>query len=224
MRVPTNGIELSVQEAGSAGGRPLVLLHALGESAADWDGVVPALMPGRRALAVDLRGHGASDRPGNYSLELMRDDVLGLLDALRLASVDLVGHSLGGLVALLVAEAAPSRVDRLVLEDVPAPLPRVGPALERPPGDLDFDWDMVLAVRPQIDTPDPAWLEGLSRITADTLVVYGGTASPMPRDRVEELVRRVPRARMVTVEAGHLVHATRPEEFVGHLLDFLGAA
>ena len=136
MRVPTNGIELSVQEAGSAGGRPLVLLHALGESAADWDGVVPALMPGRRALAVDLRGHGASDRPGNYSLELMRDDVLGLLDALRLASVDLVGHSLGGLVALLVAEAAPSRVDRLVLEDVPAPLPRVGPALERPPGDL----------------------------------------------------------------------------------------
>lgn len=221
MRVPTNGIELAVREAGTPGGRPVVLLHALGESAADWDVVVPSMAPGRRVLAVDLRGHGASDWPGTYSLELMRDDVLGLLDALDLATVDLVGHSLGGLVALLLAQHAPDRVDRLVLEDVTAPLPRVGPPLARPPGELGFDWDMVLAVRPQIDAPDPAWLAGLSRITADTLVVYGGAPSPMPRDRVEELVRRVPRARMVTVEAGHLVHATRPAEFTEAVLAFL---
>ena len=46
----------------------------------------------------------------------------------------------------------------------------------------------------------------------------------MPRDRVEELVRRVPRARLVTVEAGHLVHATRPDEFVEVVLGFLSPA
>lgn len=224
MRLSTNGIELAVRTAGPDHGPPLVLLHALGESAQDWDVVLPAFARDRHVYAVDLRGHGASDWPGEYSLELMRDDVLALLDALDLPSVDLVGHSLGGFVAHLVAQQSPSRVDRLVLEDVPAPLPREVVPPVRPPGELAFDWEMVLAVRPQIDDPDPAWLDGLARITAATLVVWGGPASPMSRDRVEELVRRVPRAEMATVAAGHLVHATRPAEFTEVVLGFLDRA
>ena len=219
MRVAANGIELAVRVSGS--GPPLVLLHALGETSADWDVVLPAFAESFTVHAVDLRGHGSSSWPGTYSLELMRDDVLALLDALELPVVDLVGHSLGGFVAHLVAQQSPSRVRRLVLEDVPAPLPREAVPPVRPAGELAFDWDMVLAVRPQIDDPDPAWLDGLSRITADTLVVWGGTPSPMPRDRIEELVRRVPSASMATIEAGHLVHATEPEEFTKVVLDFL---
>ena len=218
-----NGIELEVRVSGPEDGPPLVLLHALGESAADWDRIVPAFSEHWRVLALDLRGHGDSEHPGTYSLELMRDDVLALLDALDLGRVDLVGHSLGGFVAHLVAQQAPDRVARLVLEDVTAPLPRSAPAPERPPGELDFDWDMVLAVRRQIDEPDPAWLDGLGRITADTLVVYGGVASPMPRERVEEIVRRIPKAQMVTIEAGHLVHAAEPEKFTTVVLGFLRA-
>ncbi len=219
MRTTANGIELAVRVSGS--GPPLVLLHALGETAADWDVVLPAFEEHFRVYAVDLRGHGASDWPGEYSLELMRDDVLALLDALGLTSVDLVGHSLGGFVALLVAQHSPGRVSRLVLEDVPAPLPREVVPPVRPEGELAFDWGMVLAVRPQIDDPDPAWLDGLARITASTLVVWGGPESPMPRARIEELVRRVPTAELATVEAGHLVHATKPEEFTAVVLEFL---
>jgi 3-oxoadipate enol-lactonase len=223
VRIRANGIDLALRAAGPENGPPLVLLHALGESAADWDRIVPAFAGDWRVLAVDLRGHGDSDHPGTYSLELMRDDVLALLDALGLDRVDLVGHSLGGFVAHLVAQHSPGRVARLVLEDVTAPLPRSVPPPERPPGELGFDWEMVLAVRRQIDAPDPAWLDGLGRITADTLVVYGGAASPMPRERVEEIVRRIPRARMVTIEAGHLVHAAEPEQFTTVVLDFLQA-
>ena len=219
MLVSANGIRLAVRVSGS--GPPLVLLHALGETSEDWDVVLPAFARSFRVYAVDLRGHGASDRPGAYSLELMRDDVLALLDALEHPVVDVVGHSLGGFVAHLVAQHSPARVSRLVLEDVTAPLPRDVAPPERPDGELNFDWDMVLAVRREIDAPDPAWLEGLSRITADTLVVYGGAPSPMPRDRVEELVRRVPRARMVAIEAGHLVHATEPDDFTDAVLGFL---
>jgi 3-oxoadipate enol-lactonase len=205
VRVAANGIELDVRVSGS--GPPLVLLHALGETSADWDVVLPAFEERFTVHAVDLRGHGGSDWPGAYSLELMRDDVLALLDALDLPAVDLVGHSLGGFVAHLVAQQVPSRVRRLVLEDVPAPLPREVAPPVRPDGALAFDWDVVVGVRPELDDPDPAWLDGLARITADTLVVWGGTASPVPPERVEELVRRVPSASMTTIEAGHLVHA-----------------
>jgi 3-oxoadipate enol-lactonase len=200
---------------------PLVLLHALGETGADWDGVVRVFAEHWRVYAVDLRGHGESPWPGEYSLELMRDDVLALLDALDLDDVDLVGHSLGGFVAHLVAAHSPGRVRRLVLEDVPAPLPREAPPAVRPDGPLSFDWDLLLAVRPQLDDPDPAWLDDLGRITADTLAIWGGPSSPVPRERVEELVRRIPRARMVTIDAGHLVHATRPAEFTAAVLGFL---
>ena len=126
--------------------------------------------------------------------------------------------------AYLVASAQPHRVRRLVLEDVPVPRPRPVVPPVRPEGELDFDWQMVLAVRPEIDRPDPAWLEDLSRITAATLVIWGGTTSPVPLERVAELVRRIGGAQLVTIEAGHLVHATRPTEFVEVVSAFLDRA
>lgn len=219
--VGVGAIRLAYRVSGPPDGPPLVLLHGTGEDAADWSTVLPALAATHRAYAVDLRGHGASDRPGRYSLELMRDDVLGFLDALDLPVVDLVGHSMGGVVAYLVAQSAPDRVARLVLEDTPAPLPRVPTAPVRPDGELAFDWEMVLAVRAQVDTPDPAWLAGLGRITADTLVVAGGPDSHVSQESVAELSRRIPRAGLVTIPVGHLVHAGAPAEFLRAVTTFL---
>ncbi len=216
-----NGVRLAYRTAGPEEGDPLVLLPALGATADDWAPVQDALAPERRVYALDLRGHGRSGRTAEYSLELMRDDVLGFLDALGLDRVDLAGHSMGAVVAHLVAQSAPHRVVRLVLEDVPAPLPREPAPPVRPEGELDFDWDMVLAVRPQLDRPDPAWLEGLGRITAPTLVVAGGPDSHVPQDGIAELVRRIPDARMTTIPVGHLVHAAAPEEFVREVAAFL---
>lgn len=118
-----NGVRLAYRAAGPEEGDPLVLLSALGESADDRALVRDALARERRVYALDLRGHGRSARTAEYSLELMRDDVLGFLDALGLDRADLVGHAAGAVVAHLVAQAAPHRVVRLVLEGVPAPLP-----------------------------------------------------------------------------------------------------
>ncbi|MFE5674944.1 alpha/beta fold hydrolase [Streptomyces erythrochromogenes] len=106
------------------GDPPLVLLTSPQDTAGDWAPVRDALAPGRRIYTPDLGGPTGCDRPA----PLMRDDLLGFLDALGLGRVDLVGRSTGALAALLVAQAAPHRVVRLVLADLPPDLPREPPS------------------------------------------------------------------------------------------------
>ena len=222
--IETAGPRLAYRVWGTPGAPPLVLLHGLGEGGADWDGVAPAFARHYRVYAPDLRGHGRSDRPGDYSVELMEADVLGFLDALQLDRVDLIGHSMGGLVGYLLAGDHPGRVRRLILEDVAALRPRERGAPERPEGELPFDWEMVLAIRGQIDSPDPGWLDRLGRITAGTLVIAGGAGSHVPQDWVAELARRIPGARIETIEAGHMIHVTEAKAFTRAALTFLGRA
>ena len=223
--MPVVGVTLRVRvwPAVEAARRPVALLPATGETAEDWDGVAASLHPSRTVYAVSLRGHGSSNWPGHYSIQAMADDVTGLLRQLDDRPVDLVGHSLGGLVACAVAAAHPELVHRLVLEDVGVPHARPAAAPPRPPGVLSFDWRVVEHVRPQIDDPDPRWGDVVAGIAAPTLVIAGGPGSPVPQEHVAELVRAVPDGRLVTVDAGHLVHARRPEEFTRHLLTFLDA-
>jgi pimeloyl-ACP methyl ester carboxylesterase len=115
-------------------------------------------------------------------------------------------------------------VGRLILEDVAALRPRERGAPERPEGRLPFDWEMVLAIRTQIDNPDPAWLDRLGRITAQTLVIGGGAGSHVPQDWVADVARQIPGARLETIEAGHLIHVTEPEAFTRAALTFLQPA
>jgi len=223
-RLDAGGIGLAYRAWGSPAAPPLLLLHARGENGGDWDNVAPAFASHWRVYAPDLRGHGYSDWPGKYSLELMRADILAFLDALALDRVDLIGHSLGGMVAYLFAAEHPERLGRLILEDVGAPLPRTAGVPARPDGQLPYDWEMVLATGSQIDNPDPAWLARLSQISAETLVLGGGSGSHIAQDRVAEVARRIPHARMETIHAGHLIHCTEPEAFTEIALRFLQPA
>jgi 3-oxoadipate enol-lactonase len=222
--IEAGGIRLAYRTWGRPDAPPLLLLHGLGEGGADWDGVAPAFARHFRVYAPDLRGHGRSDRPGDYSVELMQADALAFLDALGLGRVDLIGHSMGGLVAYLLAGDHPERVGRLILEDVAALRPRQRGALEPPDGELPYDWEMVLAIRRQIDHPDPAWLDRLGRITAETLVIGGGQPSPVPQEWVADLAGKIPGARLETIEAGHLIHAAEPAAFARLALVFLRPA
>lgn len=215
---------LSALVGGHPDAPPVLLLHGLGEQAETWDAVTAALAGTHRTVAVDLRGHGASGRPGVYSTELMADDVLAAVDRLGYGAVTLVGHSLGALVAVLVAERHPDRVQRLVLEDaVPCP-PMPRPPVERPEGPLPFDWPVVPAIRADVAAPDPRWWQDFHRITAPTLIVGGGPASHVPQDRLAEAVTRLPDARLVTLPVGHHVHTADPDGFRDVLLEFLGVS
>lgn len=111
------------------GAEPLVLLHGFVGSTADWAGVLPRLAADRRVLAYDHRGHGRSAKPGRadaYTFDALEADLHAFLDALGLGPVDLLGHSMGGVVAQRYALAHPDRVRSLVLMDT-APEPSGGP-------------------------------------------------------------------------------------------------
>ncbi len=104
-----NGMEIAYVEAGS--GQPIVLLHGYCGSHHYWDEVIPLLSSRGRVIAVDLRGHGASSaNEGDYSMEVLADDIVSLLDELKLSKVNLFGHSLGGYIALAFAERYPERI------------------------------------------------------------------------------------------------------------------
>jgi pimeloyl-ACP methyl ester carboxylesterase len=200
---------------------PLVLLPGTGDTARTWDVVAAALGTDRDVLALSLRGHGDSDWPGAYGIDVMTADVERALDGWGRGPVDLVGHSLGGLVAMLVAARRPDQVRRLVLEDVPLPRPRVPTSPARPEEPLPFDWAVVEQVRPEIDTPAAHWPATAAAVAARTLLVAGGPTSPVPQDGVADLEATIPDARRVTVEAGHLVHEREPERFVATVRAFL---
>lgn len=215
------GIRIAAHRSGDAALPPMVLLHALGERADDWAAVTALLAPSHRVVALDLRGHGRSDRAGEYGFELMRDDVIGALDALGLRDVVLVGHSMGGVVAYLVAMAQPDRVARLVIEDACPPYPRSRPAPTRPDGPLDFDWAAAAAITAEVGDATRRWWPALTKITAPTLVIGGGPASHVPQDLLAEVAESIPDCVLITIPAGHEIHRARPEEFAEAVLGWL---
>ena len=118
-----NGLDFHVEIAGTSGGAPLLLLHGFTGSVRTWDDLRSALGSHCPVIAIDLIGHGQSacpPDPARYSLDWATRDLLALLDALDLESVDLCGYSMGGRVALHFAVNAPRRVRALVLESASA--------------------------------------------------------------------------------------------------------
>ncbi|MFI6051981.1 alpha/beta fold hydrolase [Streptomyces violascens] len=220
--VTTGGVRLAYRVRGAESAPPVVLVHGRGGDSRDWDRIAERLAATRRVYAVDLRGHGLSDWPGGYCFEAFRDDLHGFITELGLVGTDVVGHSMGGAAAVLLAEDEPDLIGRLVLEETPPffPLdPPRGPA-ERPEGRLGFDWPVIAATDAQLNEPDPAWRGRFATVAVPTLVVAGGPASQIDQKKLAWTASRIPGARLVTIEAGHLVHAERPDEFLAALGEF----
>ena len=116
--VNINGIDLNYEISGQ--GPAVVLLHGGNGRAQDWANQFPILSPNYTAIALDIRGHGKSAAPkteAEYSIPLIAEDVLGLLDRLGIAKCCLVGHSFGGFVALHFAVTHQERLAGLILVD-----------------------------------------------------------------------------------------------------------
>jgi pimeloyl-ACP methyl ester carboxylesterase len=136
--IPTrDGLNLFLRDyppTGEASGVPVLCLHGLTRNSADFEGVAPRLAAlGRRVLVLDVRGRGWSDRdpdPTRYRPDIYALDVLDALDALGIERAVFIGTSMGGVITMLVAVQAPSRVAAAVLNDVgpelnPAGLARI---------------------------------------------------------------------------------------------------
>jgi pimeloyl-ACP methyl ester carboxylesterase len=108
-------VRLHYVEQGPSSGPAVILLHGYTDSSFSFSRVLPLLPPSMRVIAVDQRGHGRSQRAGDYAMDAMARDVVELMDALDVPTATVVGHSMGSFVARRAAVLAPSRVSRLVL-------------------------------------------------------------------------------------------------------------
>jgi pimeloyl-ACP methyl ester carboxylesterase len=120
-----DGVRLAYEDHG-IGERPLVLVHGFTGSREDFREHVPALARLGRTILYDQRGHGESTNTGDgatYTFEQLADDLGALLGALGIGRCDLLGHSMGGMVALRFALAHPERIASLLLMDTAARAP-----------------------------------------------------------------------------------------------------
>ncbi|MBI5533619.1 MAG: alpha/beta hydrolase [Deltaproteobacteria bacterium] len=118
------GLRVAAKVWGPADGLHVLGVHGWLDNASTFDLLAP-LLPGVRLVAIDLPGHGRSDhRPPGHAYHLIDyiRDVHSILDALEWDTVSLLGHSMGGGIACMVAGTSPERVERLALLEALAPL------------------------------------------------------------------------------------------------------
>ena len=144
-----------VRQAGPENGQPVLLVHGVASSSlSEWSHIGQKLAVSRRVIMVDHRSHGLSSRAmGRYEVEDAADDIAGVLDVIGVSATDVVGYSMGGVVAQALAHRHPGRVSRLVLIATFARHPdsarwgrRVGAVLTRA-------WERVIGV----GTPEVRW-------------------------------------------------------------------
>jgi pimeloyl-ACP methyl ester carboxylesterase len=156
---------------GDPAGAPVVLIHGYTDNARDWVPLVPFLSPHFHLILVDLRGHGRSGKPECcYTRFDFAYDLKLLLDALGMSRADLVGHSLGSVVAQTFAEFWPERTGRVVLVSSTAG-PRPGAPARKPA------FDYATQIRQLKEPLDP-----------DSPFMVAWWSSPTPVD--PEFIRR----------------------------------
>lgn len=114
-----SGLRLHVTEWGSQTGKPIVMLHGIRGYAETFSGVAAALQPGHRVIAFDQRGRGESDWDPrhDYYTDTYVSDLKSVVAQLGLDRFSLLGHSMGGINAIVFAAQYPDQVERLVIED-----------------------------------------------------------------------------------------------------------
>jgi pimeloyl-ACP methyl ester carboxylesterase len=199
----------------------MVLLHGLTGDGNAWAEFAPRFADRWHVVAPDQRGHGRSRHAEAYSFALFADDLHGLLEAYDIERAVLVGHSMGGVVAYRYAERHPERVAAMVLEEAPAPVPLGRELAPRPEGELGYDWALRAPILAELNDPGSDWPARLATIDVPTLVVAGGQRSHLSQADIAAMAGFMADAHLITIDAGHLVHETRPDEFAAAVAEFL---
>lgn len=238
-----NGTRIAYVPLGAAHGAPLLPIHGYTDNARDWLPLAPYLDPRRRLLLVELRGHGHSSAPECcYTRYDFAYDLKLLLDVLHIERADLIGHSLGSIVAQALAEDWPERTRRVVLiSSTGGPLPGAPPeprfdyatpirALREPidpdspfmmqwwgsPGPVDAEF-LRRQRRDSAAIPLRVWLavlnqglgmsglqEGLPRLTAPVLLIWGSKDPIMVESDRASLRQALPQAQVKILDGlGH---------------------
>jgi pimeloyl-ACP methyl ester carboxylesterase len=245
-RVQGSAGPLHIDDGGS-GGLPVVFVHSYAGSTTHWEAQLAHLRAGRRAIALDLRGHGQSATPadGDYGVAALARDIGAVVDSLGLDRFVLVGHSLGGSAAGEYAGANPGRVAGLVLVGAPG---QSSPEEARPiMASLDSNYDTVMAgywntlltdAQPTVRARLTSEMQSVPKDASLKLIAAIFTYDPLPAIRrypgpkllvvtphgntskdLQNLMPEVPHR--VMTGTSHWPHMDKPEEFNRLLDEFL---
>src|SRR5215472_4577031 len=237
------GLKLHLLDWGGEDRTPLLLLHGFTGHAHAWDTLSIALQPHFHVYALDQRGHGDSDPADVYNPAVAFDDISGVIEALGLSSLVLVGLSMGGRNAIYFTSKRPEAVQKLVIVDIgPEISKRAAQHLYRGnpnPGIHYYRWVVTTSLRQRTDGAlvwkwhpsvkerrsqlDIDWWAVLKSITAPTLVLRGESSTVLDRDVAERMGKELPRGRFVEIpRAVHTLHEDNPEAVLAALREFLG--
>jgi pimeloyl-ACP methyl ester carboxylesterase len=142
--VNLNGVKLHYLDWGGTG-KALVLLTGLGATSKYYGGLAPKLTKRFKVLGLTRRGHGQSDRPAEYNLDILVEDIRHFLDAMDIKQAILVGHSMAGFEMPLFAIRYPQRVEAIVFMDA------IYPKMDSEPDFSDDPTNALPSVEPSAD-------------------------------------------------------------------------
>ncbi|XP_013205966.1 protein ABHD11 isoform X2 [Microtus ochrogaster] len=189
----------------------IVFLHGLFGSKTNFNSIAKAMVQrtGRRVLTVDARNHGDSPHNPDASYEAMSQDLQGLLPQLGLVPCVLVGHSMGGKTAMLLALQRDPAIRRFLLTN----LVEVGGR---------FSWRVNLETLAQHLDKILTFPQQLESYSGPTLFLIGGNSRYVQPSHHSEIRRLFPQAQIQTVpNAGHWVHSDKPQDFMDAISSFL---
>lgn len=236
---PVNGIKLYYATIGR--GPPVVLLHGGLANSDYWGNQVVALKPDHTVILVDSRGHGRSTRDARpYGYDLMADDVIGLLDLLKVQRTDVVGWSDGGIIALDLAMRYPSRISKVFAFAANTKTSGVKADVEKNPVFAAFieraggeyrklsatpdQYDAFVAQVSHMWASQPDWTDDqLKKITAPVIVADGDHDEAIERDHTEYIAATIPGAGLLILpNTSHFAFLQDPALFNAAILNFLG--
>lgn len=174
-----DGVTLAYIDTGNPTGPAVVLIHGYTDNARDWVPMLPYLSKRFRLILVDIRGHGKSSKPECCYTRLdFAYDIKLLLDALSIRQADVIGHSLGSIIAQTFAEYWPERTHRVVL---------ISSTGGRPPGSTaPSQFDYAAEIRKLKDPIDPdspfmiAWWDSPTPVNPDFIRRQRQDAAAIP--------------------------------------------
>lgn len=224
-------------------GEPVLLMHSVTGSMAQFENVIPILAEEYQVIAVDFRGHGRTTDSGQpLSYELMASDMVALLDQLEIDAVHIVGNKDGGIIGLVMAMEHPERVKSLVAASVNWSTAGFQPwFVDFVKGATLEDWDGMTGEMYRTVAPDPSimpvmlekvrnlllmqpnfTLEQLSAITTPVLVLAGADEEVLESAHVEEMAEAIPGAELFLIDgAGHGVLDEQFDAWMAAVQEFL---
>ena len=234
-----NGI--SIYYAVYGHGSPVILLHGGLANADYWGNQIKALAPYHTVIVMDSRGHGRSTRDSRpYGYDLMADDVVALMDVLKVPKADIVGWSDGAILGLDLAIRYPGRVGKIFAFAANTVTSGVKDDVEKNPTFAAFikragheyeaysatpkEYGAFVEQISKMWASQPNWTDAqLKTITAPVLVVDGDHDEAIKREHTEYIASTIPHAGLLILpNASHFAFLQDPDLFNYAILHFLG--